>query len=121
MTATIMLFIYLAGIIGDLKFVCGTLAFLSILGGAIATIVNSTYDDFPKGIGKYLKIPIIILSITSSLIIFIPSKDTMYMMAGVYIGGQAVDTDEFKLVRQLVTNKLTELVKESIPTEKKVK
>lgn len=119
MATSLMLILYFAGMLTNLKVVLGLITgifvFCSFMYAIFGRIIEGDSLEW-----NMFKIPIIVVSITGTMLILLPEKQTIYMMAGVYTAGQMTDTEEFQLVRKMITNELHEIVDaQTIKKEKK--
>lgn len=82
------------------------LIFLLILLPMILDIIKYDFDDIkPKVVIKWVFISLVFFSILS---IFMPSKDTVYLMAASEIGEDIIKSPEMNKILQLINEKLDE-------------
>lgn len=113
MATSLILLLYFANMSASLSVIFSLLVLASVIISIIQLIcITSCWPEGANGELSWsrFKIPLVIISISTSFLVFLPAKTTMYQMAAVYVAGQATDTQEFKLVRQMITNELQKIV-----------
>lgn len=121
---SLTLMIYLAGVVENISWVL----FAILFGLSVAIFVTFLMWTFNAGDGydsnitlrqtglKGLKISVASFVILSTITSFIPTKQTMWLMAGAYYGEKAIESEEFKRINEkvfkLIDKKLEELVGE---------
>ena len=112
------LFVYLAGIIGN---VGGFLAFIAItLGVALfvyimAYIMQPEYSKKWQFNKKYILVP----ALAGFIATVIPSEKTMYMMLAGYTGQQVLQSETASKVYRVIDAKLDEYINEMTETKEK--
>lgn len=109
MTTSIILLLYLADVVSSIGVVCalallGSAVFFSIM--TLVVMLGDGGEKFPE----WTKALCIWTAVAAAVGVLTPSKTTIYASAAVYVGGEAVNTEEFRLVRQLITQELRGLV-----------
>lgn len=113
------LFIYLAGIVGNIGAVLTTTSIF----GCIALFVyliwqiddnNREFEDY-KGSLRNSAIAVFLFAMLSSVV---PSEKTMYMMLAGYAGQQALQSETAAKVQKLIDVKLDEFTNEIINKKK---
>lgn len=106
---------YLADVVGNLS------AFLSIMGGIIIVVVGMPFSGYLMDVHKFGKKALLLPAAGILLLflsVFIPSKQTIYLMAGGYVTQEVVTSDTAKKVLEILNEKLdTEL--EGLKSKKK--
>lgn len=122
---TVPLIIYLVEVLDKISFALTFIFILSFVGAVIAFSVWSFNADMSKygddyeakasSAKKILKSIVIVICVTATLNIIIPSKQTVYLMIGGYVAESIYESPEAKAfgnkVLNIVNNKLDELEK----------
>lgn len=106
------LFIYLAGMVDPLSKLFVIIAFLSglVFGGSVLGILLEEEDNLIQKLKFGLKTSIPVLIFTSLLSIAIPSKDTMYLMAGGYAAQEIAASEVGDKVKIIINQELDKLI-----------
>lgn len=116
------LFIYLAGIVGNIGAVLTTTSIFGCIALVVYLIVvgwqidanNGEFKDYKGGL-RNSAIAVFLFAILSSAI---PSEKTMYMMLAGYAGQQALQSETAAKVQKLIDVKLDEFTNEIINKKK---
>lgn len=126
---TIILLIYLSGFLDKIEWVL-LFSFWTSLGITVLTIIinidnarpqqdNSEFNKekistITKNTFKKLKSVIIICFMSIFLYVVIPSQQTIYMISGVYVGNEVVQSETGKKVMKVIDLKLDEYINSQI-------
>jgi len=118
---SIAFFIYLAGLCGDITGLCIAICVFCAVTLFICGILYVDNHEYCGGEGpvtdekvfKYGKKAIVVAFFAALVATFMPSTNTMYMIAGTEAAKSVIDTPEFQKTRQLLNNKLDDLLKTS--------
>jgi len=117
---SIALFIYLADLCGSISGLCGAICIVCAIVLLICLLTYAsnheayckTDPNIDKTVFKYVRISVVTAFVAALLGTFLPSTNTMYMIAGVEAAKSVTETPEFQKTRQLLNNKLDDLLKE---------
>ena len=105
------LFIYLANVTSNFSaiLIISLLLVVAILGlNCVHTLTEMTFhDEIQK---KFRKPYYISLAVIVFCLLFVPSRETMYLMAASEIGEEAIQTEEFLKLRGILNNELDQLL-----------
>ncbi len=110
MTSSIIWVLYLADVLAGVHGLLIFIACAFCLFGAsacVALTVEKWWSPEWKVRIKWVAGIGLAAAFTAALL---PSRQTLYASAAVYAGGQLADTEEFRLVRQIVTQELRKMV-----------
>lgn len=126
---TIILLIYMSGFLDKIEWVL-LFSFWSSLGITVLTIIINIDNARPeqdnseinkekilaitKNTFKKLKSVIIICFMSIFLYVVIPSQQTIYMISGVYVGNEVVQSETGKKVMKVIDLKLDEYINSQI-------
>jgi hypothetical protein len=96
-------FIYLASVLDNLHGALVVLTILLVTGLTVSPIVLIEIEEKEK-FWAPLRKAIWALSISVLLIVFIPKKDTVYLMAAASVGQQIIESPEVKEVNSKILN-----------------
>ena len=106
MTTTLILLLYFADVAEKLSVLFG------LSGGVLMfiTVLCFFFGDVRKsqvaGRVQLLSITTVISTIFLLIACFLPSKQTLYGAAAIYVGAEVANSEELQLVRQLVVKEL---------------
>lgn len=114
MSATaLILWLYAADVFGSISLLCFVGFALTFLGAGLTMLIKAGFDPMPWAQLKKAGWLCFAFAVVGALT---PSKSTAYAAAAVYVGAEVAGTEEFGLVRKLVTQELLKLVE---PKDKK--
>ncbi|EAK3475217.1 hypothetical protein BHV26_08380 [Campylobacter coli] len=114
-------FIYLAGVFGALKIIAVVALFILFVTFCFSFVFNvvahvGRKDHLRKMTSKSIKICVITSIIFGAIIILVPRSSTMYLMAGAYVGTEAIENpnivNKLSKVNKIIDYKLDEMLKE---------
>lgn len=106
---SIELFLYLADVLPRISEVLGVLAFFVGIGGVVMTAGGYIEDVHAFRLWGPMTVAFAVLvGITAALV---PSKQTIYMMAGATVAKQALNSSIGQKVQQAIEDQLDEFIK----------
>lgn len=107
---TFALFVYLAGIVGALKFTLLLISVFIVVPAPIFFLIGYAEDDTKtaRWSARLFKWAVGLVLLSA----IIPSERTMYFMAGAYAGQQVIESQTAQHVIEIVNNKLEAYARE---------
>ncbi len=98
------IFIYLAEVMNNIGVICGLAGLFGLIGFAIFTAIYAFENNKYHCKNRTWIVPLVFIAISC----FVPSKKTMYMMAGAVLGEKALESKMGQQLQQIVELKLDE-------------
>lgn len=118
---SLALLIYLAEVAGNLRNALGPAVFFSFLGWVFCFMGKCAMEEVPEdeapssldsAVNKGFKFCFWVFVIVVPLLVFTPQTKTIYLMAGATVAEDVVLSEEAQKARQILNNKLDELLVE---------
>ena len=113
---SIELFIYLAGLVGNLQSVMTVTLVIGGVGTLLYYIFSITEGVEPEDLKRW---PVIVLLGLALLTAAIPSERTMWLMAGAHVTQELLQSSTGKKVADLVNSKLEDAVRDAARGERR--
>lgn len=112
----INIFIYLSSIVDDIKdtsfFICCTCSVFYVLSRAYI-LTEGQYISNNLEIKKILRLLGFFVIFTFFIFILTPRKDALYLIAGIQIGKEIIESETAKKVKDVIDKKLDEILGEN--------
>jgi cytochrome c oxidase subunit IV len=107
MASNLMWLLYLGDVVTSL----GNLAVLGLVVLCVAGLIYTIIHSIEHGAApKYPGFLVPIVVVLCVVLIVVPSRQTIYASAAVYVAGEAANTEEFAAVRKIVQRELSKMV-----------
>lgn len=100
----------LAHVIFVFSLIATILSFVLLFITASSKVADETEEILPEYIVNYLKYPRWVALVSLIFMVAIPQKSTLYMIAGVGVTETVLESPEATKVRELLNQKLDELI-----------
>lgn len=114
MTTSIIWLIYFADVLGNLQAALGILLTVGAMGAFAVCMHLFVNEAWSAAWASRFKWGVSLAGVAVLVLALLPSKQALYASAAVYAGGQMADTEEFRLVRQMVTQELRKMVEPKV-------
>lgn len=106
MSTNLMWLLYFGDVVRGLSAISALVLFLGLVAFLMWAIFAMTDDDPPR----YPTSAIVAMVFAAAVLIVVPSKQTIYASAAIYVAGEASATEEFALVREILKRELKKMV-----------
>ena len=108
MSTNLMWLLYFGDVVHGLSVISALVLFLGLVAFLMWGIFATTDDDPPR----YPTSATVATVFAAAVLIVVPSKQTIYASAAIYVTGEAASTEEFVLVREILKRELKKMVEE---------